>query len=158
VGVDDAEQWRSVQRSGKRFKFTYKDAIILLSDGLNTQDRYSSSAAQIDARQKLLCDHAKRAGIAIYTIQVNTSSPPDPTSAVATLRERFEQLLPRDICRPDGIGLQVDRKLALQAARREMIAGHRRRKKSPAFSAGLSLRTLLPGRTFQKDLDFRGPR
>jgi Flp pilus assembly protein TadG len=62
--------------------YTYKDAIILLSDGLNTQNRYSNSASQIDARQKILCDNAKAAGITIYTIHVNTGSPPDPTSAV----------------------------------------------------------------------------
>jgi len=37
--------------------------MILLSDGLNTQNRYSNSASQIDARQKILCDNAKAAGI-----------------------------------------------------------------------------------------------
>jgi len=62
--------------------YTYKDAIILLSDGLNTQNRWYSNAAQIDARQKLLCDNAKAAGITIYTIHVNTGSPPDPVSTV----------------------------------------------------------------------------
>jgi Flp pilus assembly protein TadG len=62
--------------------YTYKDAIILLSDGLNTQDRWYTNAASIDARQKILCDNAKNAGITIYTIQVNTSKPADPTSSV----------------------------------------------------------------------------
>jgi Flp pilus assembly protein TadG len=62
--------------------YTYKDAIILLSDGLNTQNRWYSNASQIDARQKILCDNAKAAGITVYTIQVNTSKPADPTSAV----------------------------------------------------------------------------
>jgi Flp pilus assembly protein TadG len=62
--------------------YTYKDAIILLSDGLNTQDRWYGNAAQIDARQKILCDNAKAAGVTVYTVQVNTSSPADPTSAV----------------------------------------------------------------------------
>jgi Flp pilus assembly protein TadG len=62
--------------------YTYKDAIILLSDGLNTEDRWYSSASQIDARQKLVCDNAKAAGVTVYTIQLNTSSPPDATSAV----------------------------------------------------------------------------
>jgi Flp pilus assembly protein TadG len=62
--------------------YTYKDAIILLSDGLNTQDRWYTNASQIDARQKILCDNAKAAGITVYTIQVNTSTPADPTSAV----------------------------------------------------------------------------
>ena len=60
--------------------YTYKDAIILLSDGLNTQNRWYSNASQIDARQKILCDNAKAAGITIYTVQVNTGG--DPTSAV----------------------------------------------------------------------------
>jgi Flp pilus assembly protein TadG len=62
--------------------YTYKDAIILLSDGLNTQDRWYSTASQIDARQRILCDNAKNAGITVYTIQVNTSMPADPTSDV----------------------------------------------------------------------------
>jgi hypothetical protein len=62
--------------------YTYRDAIILLSDGLNTQDRWYTDAASIDARQKLVCDNAKAAGVTIYTIQLNTSSPADPTSTV----------------------------------------------------------------------------
>ena len=60
--------------------YTYKEAIVLLSDGLNTQNRWYSSASQIDARQKILCDNAKAANIMIYTVQVNTGG--DPTSAV----------------------------------------------------------------------------
>ena len=64
----------------KEPNYTYKDAIILLSDGLNTQNRWYSNASQIDARQKILCDNAKAAGITIYTIHVNTGG--DPTSQV----------------------------------------------------------------------------
>jgi Flp pilus assembly protein TadG len=64
----------------KDANFVYKDAVVLLSDGLNTQNRWYSSAASIDARQKILCDNAKTAGITIYTIQVNTGG--DPTSSV----------------------------------------------------------------------------
>ncbi|MBR1278152.1 pilus assembly protein [Bradyrhizobium sp. AUGA SZCCT0283] len=60
--------------------YTYKEAIVLLSDGLNTQNRWYSNASQIDARQKILCDNAKAANIVIYTVQVNTGG--DPTSAV----------------------------------------------------------------------------
>ena len=48
----------------------------------NTQDRWYSSASQIDARQQILCDNAKAAGITVYTIQVNTGTPADPTSTV----------------------------------------------------------------------------
>jgi Flp pilus assembly protein TadG len=77
--------------------YTYKKAIILLSDGLNTEDRWpvngdgstqntSSANSQfpglIDARQQILCDNIKNQGITIYTIQVNTSTPADATSSI----------------------------------------------------------------------------
>jgi Flp pilus assembly protein TadG len=62
--------------------YTYKQAIILLSDGLNTQNRWYSTASQIDARQALLCKNAKDAGVVIYTIQVNTAKKADATSTV----------------------------------------------------------------------------
>jgi Flp pilus assembly protein TadG len=87
-GVGMAWAWMSLTQSAplnapaKDPNYTYKDAIILLSDGLNTENRWYSNAAQIDARQKILCDNAKNAGITVYTIQVNTSFPADPTSAV----------------------------------------------------------------------------
>lgn len=64
--------------------YTYTTAIILLSDGLNTMDRWygngSTQSPQVDARQTLLCNNIKAAGVTIYTIQVNTGG--DPTSTV----------------------------------------------------------------------------
>jgi hypothetical protein len=68
----------------KEAAYTYKDAIILLSDGMNTQDRWYSDATSIDSRQAQLCKNAKDAGIVIYTIQVNTGTGKnaDPTSTV----------------------------------------------------------------------------
>jgi Flp pilus assembly protein TadG len=69
--------------------YTYAHAIILLSDGLNTEDRWpaygngnTQYGGQIDARQKILCDNIKAQGITIYTVQVDTSTPADPTSSV----------------------------------------------------------------------------
>jgi hypothetical protein len=71
--------------------YTYKKAIILLSDGLNTEDRWpaygdgsSQVDGQIDARQKILCDNVKAQGITVYTVQVNTGTGrnADPTSAI----------------------------------------------------------------------------
>jgi Flp pilus assembly protein TadG len=69
--------------------YTYKQAIILLSDGLNTQDRwygngYDTSTA-VDARMHDssgagTCANIKAAGITLYTIQVNTAH--DPTSSL----------------------------------------------------------------------------
>jgi Mg-chelatase subunit ChlD len=73
----------------KDSNYKYTDAIILLSDGLNTIDRWygngSSYSSQVDARQKLLCDNIKapvngKQQTVIYTIQVNTGG--DPESAV----------------------------------------------------------------------------
>src|SRR5262249_28053912 len=56
-----------------------QDVIIILSDGINTQDRWYTSATSIDNRQRILCDDIKNAGVTIYAIQVNTSN--DPTSS-----------------------------------------------------------------------------
>ena len=83
---------------------TYNRVIILLSDGLNTEDRwpdYGNGSTQnttsgnsqfpglIDARQQIMCDNLKNAKdskgnpiYTIYTIQVNTDTPADPTSAI----------------------------------------------------------------------------
>jgi Flp pilus assembly protein TadG len=87
--------WQSLQQTSpmnapaEDSNYTYTHAIILLSDGLNTEDRWpaygngnTQYGGQIDARQKILCDNIKAQGITIYTIQVNTSTPADPTSPV----------------------------------------------------------------------------
>ncbi len=77
--------------------YNYVHAIILLSDGLNTEDRWPAYGngnqqfgGQIDNRQKALCDNIKavldpKTGkplYTIYTIQVNTSTPADATSSI----------------------------------------------------------------------------
>jgi Flp pilus assembly protein TadG len=68
--------------------YTYSHIIILLTDGLNTQDRWygdgsslgTSDDAKIDAREQLTCNNVKAAGVTLYTIQVNTGG--DPTSTL----------------------------------------------------------------------------
>ena len=60
--------------------YTYSQIIILLTDGLNTQDRWYTSQSSIDARQQLTCNNIKASGITLYTIQVNTGG--DPTSTL----------------------------------------------------------------------------
>ncbi len=71
--------------------FTYQRVIILISDGLNTENRFSGNASTIDARQRQLCDAIKNDGVTLYTIQVNTVG--DPKSAVleycASSSDRF---------------------------------------------------------------------
>ncbi len=69
--------------------YTYSQVIILLSDGLNTEDRWygdgSTTSTQVDSRMVTstgsgTCANIKAAGITIYTIQVNTGG--DPTSTL----------------------------------------------------------------------------
>jgi Flp pilus assembly protein TadG len=85
-GIGLAWGWMTLSQSdpfnapAKDPNYFYVDALVILSDGLNTQNRWYTNAAQIDARQRILCDNAKAAGIKVYTVQVNTGG--DPTSAV----------------------------------------------------------------------------
>jgi len=44
--------------------------MILLTDGENTQNRFTTSASAIDDRTRLACQSAKDAGIRIYTVRV----------------------------------------------------------------------------------------
>ncbi|MBI4276072.1 MAG: VWA domain-containing protein [Rhizobiales bacterium] len=44
--------------------------IILLTDGQNTQNRWSSNSTTIDKRTKAACDNIKAANIKLYTIRV----------------------------------------------------------------------------------------
>ena len=87
-GIGLAWAWQSLAQTAplnapaKDPAYTNKDALILLTDGLNTQNRWYSVDTSIDARQKILCDNAKAAGVTIYTVQVNTGTPGDPTSSV----------------------------------------------------------------------------
>ena len=60
--------------------YKYNQVIILLTDGLNTQDRWYTSQSSIDKRQQKTCDNIKAAGITLYTVQVNTGN--DPTSTL----------------------------------------------------------------------------
>ena len=96
--------WQTLSLTGpfpapaKDPNYTYQQVIILLSDGLNTQDRWygngSSWSVAVDNRQALLCNNVKAAGVTLYTIQVNTGG--DPTSSIlqscASGPDKFFQL------------------------------------------------------------------
>jgi Flp pilus assembly protein TadG len=58
--------------------YQYSKVIILLTDGLNTQNRWYNQQSQIDTRQQMTCNNINAAGITLYTVQVNTRG--DPTS------------------------------------------------------------------------------
>lgn len=83
--------WQSLVGGGplvapaKDANYTYKDIIILLSDGLNTQNRWSSSQSSVDARMYATggagtCANIKASGVIIYAVQVNTEG--DPVSTI----------------------------------------------------------------------------
>lgn len=87
--------WQSLVGGGgltvppKDSNYTYQEIIILMSDGLNTQDRwygngYNTSTA-VDNRMVQTgngsgtCANIKAAGITIYTVHVNTNGDPMST-------------------------------------------------------------------------------
>jgi Flp pilus assembly protein TadG len=87
--------WQSLVGGGpltapaKDPNYKYNDTIILLTDGLNTLDRWygngSSTSTSVDARMydtngAGTCANIKAAGITIYAVQVNTGG--DPTSTL----------------------------------------------------------------------------
>ena len=61
--------------------YQYQQIIILLTDGLNTQDRWYSSASSIDAREQITCTNIKNAGVTVYAVQVDINNA-DPTSTL----------------------------------------------------------------------------
>jgi Flp pilus assembly protein TadG len=82
-GIGLAHAWMSLVGGGpyptppaEEANYKYQKIIILMSDGLNTENRWYENANQIDARQKLTCDNVKASGITLYTIHVNTDGDP----------------------------------------------------------------------------------
>jgi len=72
----------------KDANYTYREVILLLSDGLNTQDRWygngSTTSTQVDDRMWTsggagTCKNIKDSGVTIYAIQVNTGGDPQST-------------------------------------------------------------------------------
>jgi Flp pilus assembly protein TadG len=103
-GIGLAAAWMSLNGGGPFAvppmdpTYTYSQVIVLLSDGLNTQNRWYSSQSSIDNRQKLTCSNVKAAGILLYTVQVNTGG--DPTSTLlrdcASDKNKFFELKSAD--------------------------------------------------------------
>jgi len=56
----------------KDSNYQYMQVVILLTDGQNTQNRWSTTQSTIDARTALACTNIKNAGITLYAIQVAT--------------------------------------------------------------------------------------
>jgi Flp pilus assembly protein TadG len=102
--------WQSLVGGGpltapaKDPNYQYQDIIILLSDGLNTEDRWYITQTPIDNRMYQTgygsgtCANIKAAGITLYTIQVDTDG--DPTSTLlqncASTPDKFFKLTTSD--------------------------------------------------------------
>ena len=78
--------------------YTYSQVIVLLTDGLNTENRWYTRQSSIDDRQEITCQNVKQAGILLYTVQVNTGG--DPTSTLlrdcASDKNKFFELKSAD--------------------------------------------------------------
>lgn len=86
--------WQSLVGGGpllapsKDPQYAYSDTIILMSDGMNTQNRWTSTASNIDKRMLNgtspnlagTCANIKATGVQIFSVQVNTGG--DPTSTL----------------------------------------------------------------------------
>ena len=68
--------------------------IVLLTDGDNTQNRFTSSTSAIDARTEKVCTNAKAANIKVYTVRVidgNAPSSADVAGAMALLTQAMAE-------------------------------------------------------------------
>jgi Flp pilus assembly protein TadG len=96
--------WQSLVGGGpltapaKDPNYEYQDVIVLMSDGLNTENRWSSSQSAVDRRMydssqggAGTCANIKAAKVTIYAVQVNTGG--DPLSTLlkncASSSEKF---------------------------------------------------------------------
>jgi hypothetical protein len=108
-----------------------RNVIILLTDGLKTQDRWYTDQNSIDARQKITCDNMNAANITLFTVQVNTAGDPglgpaeelrrhpaDPGRAAQV--PGSEQRLRGHGLERDRHGVQPDRHQAVAIARLEV--------------------------------------
>jgi len=82
-GIGLAHAWMSLVGGGpyptppaKDTNYTYQDVIILLTDGLNTENRWYRDQNSIDTRQQMTCDNVNAANITLYTVHVNTGGDP----------------------------------------------------------------------------------
>ena len=141
-GIGLAWGWMTLSQSdpfnapAKDPNFVYKDAIVILSDGLNTQNRWYSErradrrAAEDPVRQCQGRQHHDLHGAGEHRRRSDLGG-------AAILRAEHQQLLPGHLGLADGVGVQPDRHPALQAARLEISARSTdRQQKSPA-RAGL---------------------
>ena len=75
VTIGMAWGWHALTQSqpftqAQAVKNDVEKVLILLTDGLNTQNRFTTNAAQIDKRTAAVCDNVKKAKIRVFTVRV----------------------------------------------------------------------------------------
>src|SRR5258706_5393316 len=122
---------------------TYKEAIILLSDGLNTQDRWYV-AASIDTRQKMLCKTPETlASPSTRSSQYQQTGGSDVDSVVSMCERSFE-VLHAYVSDAGGRNFQVDRNVAVEEKSPAKTAGLFNLENSVGVSGRQPVRTLRP--------------
>ena len=84
--------WQSLVGGGpltapsKNANYTYNEVIVLMSDGLNTQNRWTKNQTLVDKRMydaslsgQGTCKNIKATGVTIYAVHVNTDGQPKST-------------------------------------------------------------------------------
>lgn len=99
--------WQSLQTSSpiaapaKDPNYDYQDAIILLSDGDNTQNRWkgdgSNSSSSVDDRMAKVCSAAKAANVTIYTVLVIAGNESVLKSCASSSEDYFNAAKASDI-------------------------------------------------------------
>ncbi len=69
-GWQSLSQVAPLNAPAKDPNYLYQDVIILLTDGLNTENRWSQSQGPVDQRTQKACNNVKAAGVTVYTVLV----------------------------------------------------------------------------------------
>src|ERR1043165_2403444 len=75
VTIGMAWAWHALTQSepftqGQPVRPDFEKVMILLTDGQNTANRFTTVPSQIDARTSAVCDNIKQAGIRLFTVRV----------------------------------------------------------------------------------------
>ena len=95
--------------------------IILLTDGENTQNRWTSSTSSIDARTEKVCDNVKAANIKLYTVRVIDGN----ATLLKNCATKPDMYLRRAAGDPAQQRVQLDRAEPRQSAHRQIDASIR---------------------------------
>ena len=135
--------WMSLTGGGpftvpaKDSNYKYQQTIVLISDGLNTENRWdgngSTESTAVDARMALGASTRRPPGDGLHRPREHERRP--DLDSPEELRHRHGQVLHRHIVGADRNGLQPDRHAAVAAAHLEVTDVRRRSRGRPVWPA-----------------------